>query len=74
MSYKDVLLVVYHHEVRNKTTHFEVAPDAVPNFFRKKRRVRVRNASVRPVVKKRLKKLNKYVKRAWYGYKEGVLQ
>lgn len=69
-DYKDAISNEYHSTFR-KTWHVErgIAPWKGAGRCDK----HVSNSKRRPVVQKRLRKLNKYLKRAWKGYVFGRL-
>lgn len=75
-EYKDNLLSAYQGET-HKLSHRVPCADLPKakaekfKFFRVKTTVRVPNTKRRKVVQLRVKKLLKYVKRAWAGYKQG---
>lgn len=59
-----------------KTLHVELAVGSAKPVFKGARKVSrlVSNQKTRPVVKKRLAKLTKYVRMAWAGYQYGQLK
>lgn len=77
MSYKENISDAHRGEVR-KTWHIERAKMETEPYagilFKQRPNVHVQNAKRRPCVQKRLRKLMKYVKRAWNGYRLGKLK
>lgn len=72
-EYKDAISSEYNLAFR-KTWHIELKPNRFGRFGKgKKIETHEPNAKRRLIVQKRLKKLRKYVRRAWAGYQYGVL-